>query len=204
MKLSLPQKISLLASVFLLSTTTTSFSAGSAFHYQLDLTARLVTTDKSELTGIEMSWLYDTELSETLMDGEDLSEANREATLEKRAADILDGLKGVNYFTTLKVDGKDIKLEDVEQYNLRLIDQSRLQLNMTLPLETTTTLKGHLLEVVVSDSSAIGLATFVDPTRLKLDQSIKSSCKKPQLQQSQLGVIDEHIVMSETMTVDCR
>lgn len=203
MKFGLSQKIALFTSALLLSTTT-SFAAGSAFHYQLDLTARLVTTDNGELTGIEMSWLYDTELSQTLMDGEDLSEANREATMEKRAADILDGLKGVNYFTTLKVDGKTLKLKDVGQYKLRLADQYRLQLNMTLPVETATPLKGHLLEVVVSDSSAIGLATFVDQTHLKLEKPLKGSCKAPLLKQSQLGVIDEHNVMSETMTVDCR
>ena len=88
MKIGLSPK-TLLASALLVSASA-SFAAGSAFHYKLDLTARLVSTDSGELTGVEMSWLYDTELSETLMDGEDLSEANSEKTLKKRAADILD------------------------------------------------------------------------------------------------------------------
>lgn len=201
--IGLSQKISLLASALLLSTTS-SFAAGSAFHYKLDLTARLVTTDSAELTGMQMSWLYDTELSETLMDGEDLSEANRETTLQKRAADILDGLKGVNYFTTLKVDGKALPLTEVSQYNLKYIDESRLQMNLTLPLATAAPMKGHLLEIIISDSSAVGLATFVDPSHLKLDGPLKSSCQAPQMTQSELEMIDEHQVMSETMTVDCR
>lgn len=201
--IGLSQKLSLLASAILLSASN-SFAAGSAFHYKLDLTARLVTTEAAELTAVQMSWLYDIELSKTLMDGEDLSEANREATLKKRAADILDGLKGVNYFTTLKVDGKVLELKEVTQYNLNLIEQSRLQMNLTLPVTEAAALKGHKLEIFISDSSAVGLATFVDPSHLNLDEPLKSTCQAPQMTQSEMGVIDEHIVMSETMTVDCR
>ena len=201
--LGLSQKISLLASALLLSTTS-SFAAGSAFHYKLDLTARLVTTENTELTGVQMSWLYDKALSETLMDGEDLSDAKREATLKKRAADILEGLKGVNYFTTIKVDGKELPLADVSQYKLNLADESRLQMNLTMPLVTAAPVKGHLLEIIISDSSAVGLATFVDSSHLKLEEPLKSTCQAPQMTQSELEMIDEHRVMSETMTIDCR
>lgn len=202
-QIGLSQKLVLLASALLLSATN-SFAAGSAFHYKLDLTARLVTTENAELTAVQMSWLYDPELSATLMDGEDLSEAKREETLEKRATDILDGLKGVNYFTTLKVDGNELDLKEVTQYNLNLVEQSRLQMNLTLPLDKPAALKGHKLEVIVSDSSAVGLATFVNPSHLNLDEPLKSACQAPQMTQSEMGMIDEHVVMSETMTVDCR
>lgn len=202
-QIGLSQKLMLLASALLLSATN-SFAAGSAFHYKLDLTARLVTTENAELTAVQMSWLYDPELSATLIDGEDLSEAKREETLKKRAADILDGLKGVNYFTTIKVDGNELELKEVTQYNLNLVEQSRLQMNLTLPLAKSAALKGHKLELIVSDSSAVGLATFVDPSHMNLDEPLKSTCQAPQMTQSEMGVIDEHIVMSETMTVDCR
>ena len=201
--LGLSQKMALLASTLLLSTTN-SFAAGSAFHYKLDLTASLVTSENAELTGVQMSWLYDAELSETLMDGEDLSEANREATLKKRAADILEGLKGVDYFTTIKMDGEALPLAEVSKYNLNLADQSRLQMNLTMPLAAATPIKGHLLEIVISDATAVGLATFVDPSHLKLEEPLKSTCLAPQMTQSALEMIDEHRVMSETMTVDCR
>lgn len=201
--IGLSKKLLLLLTTLFFSVST-GFAAGSAFHYQLDLTARLITNAEGEFTAVEMSWLYDPELSATLMDGEDLSESKREETLKKRASDILDGLKSVNYFTTIKVDNNDLKLKTVEQYNLQFTEQSRLQLNMTLPLETAAALKGHRLELVVSDSSAVGLATFVDPTHLILSEPLKEACQSPDLKQSELGVIDEHKIMSETMTVDCR
>ncbi|PWQ97808.1 DUF1007 family protein [Leucothrix pacifica] len=199
----LSQKLLLVASAMLL-TATNSFAAGSAFHYKLDLTARLVTTESAELTAVQMSWLYDEGLSQTLMDGEDLSDENRAATLQKRASDILSGLKGMDYFTTLKLDGTELALREVTQYNLNLVEGARLQMNLTLPLETSTAMQGHQLEIIISDETAVGLATFVDPSHLKLDEPLKSSCKAPTMTQSQMGMIDSHVVMSETMTLDCR
>ncbi|PID47233.1 MAG: hypothetical protein CSB47_00925 [Proteobacteria bacterium] len=202
-QMNLPRKLAVVASALLFSSTS-CFASGGAYHYRLDLTARLVTTSEGELVGVQMSWLYDPNLSATLMDGEDLSEAKRDATLKRRAADILDGLKGVGYFTTLKIDGQALATAEVSEYKLALNKQSRLQLNLTLPLTSPAPVKGHVLEVIVSDASAVGLATFVDPTHLKLEEPLKSHCQTPQLQQSQVGVIDGHSIITETMTVDCR
>lgn len=184
-------------------TSATSNAAG--FHYQLNLTARLATTPTGELSGVEMSWIYDTELSATLMDGEDLSEANREETLKKRAADILDGLLEMKYFTTLYLDGQVQPTVAVEKYNLQLTKEKQLQLNLTLPLAEAQMLKGHLLQVVVSDPTAVGLATFLTADRLILSDEQKATCVEPTLEQKQLGDVDGgHTLMSETMTIDCR
>lgn len=199
--LGLPHITVLLA---LLLSTSVSHAAGAAFHYKLDLTARLITTGAGELTAVQMSWVYDPELSATLLDGEDLSPANRDATLKKRAKDILDGLKGVGYFTKLRVDGKPLPYNEVTQYDLDLTGQSQILLNLTLPVTKVTPIKGHVFEMIVSDTSAVGLATFVDASNLKLDEPLSSGCQAPRLVQSQDGIIDEHPVISETMTVDCR
>ena len=184
---------------------TSATSSAAGFHYQLNLTARLATTPTGELSGVEMSWIYDSELSATLMDGEDLSAANREATLKKRAADILDGLLEMKYFTTLYLDVKALPTVEVEKYNLQLTKESQLQLNLTLPLANAQQLNGHLLEVIVSDPTAVGLATFLTADRLILNESQKKICTDPTLEQKQLGDVDGgHTLMSETMTVNCR
>ncbi len=186
----------------LFATSATSSAAG--FHYQLNLTARLATTPGGELTGIEMSWIYDAELSAILMDGEDLSEAKREETLQRRAADILNGLFEMSYFTKIYLDKRPLPTLRVEQYNLQFTDASQLQLNLTLPLKEAQSLIGHQLEVVVSDPTAVGLATFLTEDRLLLNETLIGICKKPTLQQNQLESKGDHILMSETMTIDCR
>jgi len=179
-----------------------SFAAG--FHYQLDLTAKLVNNPENELTAIQMSWIYDKELSAILMDGEDLSEAKREASLKKRAADILSGLSDVKYFTTLLLDKNALEFADVEKYQLRLNKESRLQMNLTLPLKKSHTLKGHTLDIVVTDDSAVGLATFIDTSHMLLGEKFKATCKAPTLVQKQLAEIDGHAQITETMTINCQ
>jgi ABC-type uncharacterized transport system substrate-binding protein len=173
------------------------------FHYQLDLTAKLVNNPQHEVTAIQMSWIYDKELSMILMDGEDLSEEKRQQTLKKRAADILDGLREVKYFTTVLKDTKVIEYAEVETYDLRLNKESRLQLNLTLPLKEKQVLKGHTLEIVVTDDSAIGLATFIDTNHMLLSDEIKALCKPPTLVQRKLAEVDGHAQVTETMTIDC-
>lgn len=177
-----------------------SFAAGSAFHYQFDLTARLVTTEKGELAGLQMSWLYDTETSSLFMDGGDLSAAD----LKGLAADIFTGFQEVGFFTKININEQIVELGNVEQYNLNLTEEVRLQFNMLLPLASALPLKGKLLKIIISDSSATGLVIFNSPDNLQLDEFLKSSCMTPQLEQSKLAAIDGHIETVETMTVDCR
>jgi len=193
----------LLLATLLLSTTQV-FAAGAAFHYQLDLNAHLLSDEQGRLTAIEMHWLYDKALSDTLMDGEDLSATKRDSTLKRRAADILEGLQGVQYFTKALKDQHPISFAPVTQYSLALTKESRLQLSMVLPLTQAEALNGHVLQVIVSDASAVGLATFVTRDQLTLSDSLQAQCQAPKLTQSQLGVIDQHTVISETMLIDCR
>lgn len=178
------------------------FAAG--FHYQFDLTAKLVNNPQNEITAIQMSWVYDKELSAILMDGEDLSEAKREETLKRRAADILTGLRDVNYFTTVSMDKTAIEFAEVETYALHLNKESRLQLNLTLPFKEKQILQGHSLEILVTDDSAIGLATFIDMDHMLLSDELKALCKAPSLIQRTLAEIDGHAQITETMTIDCK
>ena len=180
----------------------TAIAAG--FHYQLDLTAKLVNNPENELTAIQMSWIYDKELSAILMDGEDLSEENLEASLEKRTEEILSGLIDVKYFTTLVLDQKPLEFLAASHYKLRLTKESRLQMNLTLPIKNKEQIKGRTLEIVVTDDSAVGLATFVDTSHMLLDDYYTTSCKAPALVQKKLAEIDGHAQVLETMTLDCR
>lgn len=180
----------------------TSFAGG--YHYQFDLTAKLVNNPQKELSAVQMSWLYDKELSAILMDGEDLSEAKREETLKNRATDILNGFREVNYYTSLFLDEQPLGLAEVENYRLQLTKESRLQMNMTIPLKRNQPLKGHTLEMVVADASGVVLATFNDKSHMLLGEEFAKGCKTPTLVQEQMAEIEGHAQVTETMTIDCR
>jgi len=196
--------LTLLASAVFICVLSMQASLAAGFHYQLDLTAKLVNNPQNELTAIQMNWIYDKELSAILMDVEDLSEANKEASLEKRKAEIFKGLTEVKYFTTVLLNKNVLEVGKVENYKLRLNKESRLEMNLTLPLTKPQALQGNTLEIVVTDDSAVGLATFVDTSRMLLGEQFKSICQQPDLAQKKLAEVDGHAQVVETMTINCR
>ena len=77
-------------------------------------------------------------------------------------------------------------------------------MNLTLPLTKPQSLQGNTLEIVVTDDSAVGLATFVDTSRMLLGEQFKSICQQPDLAQKKLAEVDGHAQVVETMTINCR
>ncbi|WP_181389754.1 DUF1007 family protein [Leucothrix pacifica] len=188
----------------LLFITSIQANAG-GFHYQLELTARLDATPNGQLDSIEMSWIFDPQLSITLMDGEDLSEANRAETLQRRASNVLSSFAEMGYFTKVLLNRSTLMTLEVEDYNLDYTDTSQLQLSLKLPLAkpVNLNLKGQRLQIVISDPTAAGLATFVTTDHLLLGELLATTCNKPSLAKEQAESDDGHILVSETMTIDC-
>lgn len=202
MKIKTLLSLTIASIAFSLATIQTSFAGG--YHYQLELSAKLLNNTKKELTAIQMNWTYDKELSAVLMDGEDLSDAKREQTLKKRAADILNGLAEMKYFTRLQLDQVPLELSEVENYQLRLDEEFRLELNLIIPLDKSVRLNGRTLEIIVTDQTGVGLATFIDKSHLQLGEVFETACQSPFLYQNQSAEINGHAQTTETMTVDCR
>ena len=138
------------------------------------------------------------------MDGEDLSVAKRDAVLKRRAADILDGLKGMDYFTSLYLDDKQVHVAEVKEYTLNLAEENRLQLELTLPLKKAIDISGKKLLMKISDETGVGLATVSSADRVTLPMQLAKACKGPSLLKEDLGEIDGHRVLAETITVDCQ
>lgn len=184
-------------------TSTPTYAGG--FHYQLELTARLDATQNKQINAIAMSWIFDSQLSATLMDGEDLSENNRAKTLQRRASDILSGFSEMGYFTNVILNQDTLTTLKVEDYNLAYTDTSLLQLNMTLPLAKPIDLntKGQELQIAISDPTAAGLATFVTTDHLLLGEQLINICNKPYLKKEQTETDDGHVLITEIMTIDC-
>ena len=174
------------------------------FHYRLEVAATLELDEKSQLTAVQMDWLYDAELSSVLMDGEDLSADKRDEVLKRRAADILEGLDGMDYFTSLYLEDKFLHVAAVKNYTLSLADQNRLRLNLTLPLKQAADLTGKKLLMKVSDETGIGLATVSSADSVTLPATLAKLCKGPSLLKEDLGEVDGHQVFAETITIDCQ
>ena len=55
------------------------------FHYNLDVSSQLQEDSTGKLTGVRINWFYDTEVSKSLLEGEDMSADKQAQTLQEIA-----------------------------------------------------------------------------------------------------------------------
>lgn len=146
------------------------------FHYDIDVSNQLVEDASGKLTGLQMRWLYGQEVSQILLEGEDLSAGQRAASLQALADQMLGDLLKLNYFTRLNLDGQALQLVTVTRYRLELTQDQRLQLDFLLPIVTPQHLAGKKLDVALADSSGSATLKYQDASRIMLGSKLKATC----------------------------
>lgn len=87
-------RLRLLASVIVLA----SMGVSSHPHSWVDVES-YVDGEQQQVKGISMLWRFDPMTSAYMLDGEDLSQAQREQTLQRMAQDLVNNIRDFNYFT---------------------------------------------------------------------------------------------------------
>ena len=163
----------ILTSILSITTALFTQNALAHFHYELPITSTLQANEKHQLQSIEMSWTYDDEVSEMML--QDQKDVKK---LEKKLINDLDKLA---YFTFLKINGKSLETKKVEIFKLEEIKfdgYSKLKLTFTLPLKTPVSLQGNnTLDIRHEDGTASAIIYYDKPSYLSIENGLKSNCK---------------------------
>ena len=142
------------------------------FHYELPLQTSLQTNAKGELTGLNITWVYDDELTDLML--KDQQDTN------KLAKKLHSDLRTLSYFTALKLNGKPLNFTKVSDFNLQKLnhkDYKNLELTFTLPLKKPVSLTGkNTLEFRHEDANASAILYYDKPRDLQLG-TLKGHCK---------------------------
>lgn len=143
------------------------------FHYELPLQNELVTNTKNELTGLNIDWVYDGDLSDLMLkDQKDVT---------KMGAKLISDLDTLGYFTFVKLNGKSVDTAKVTKYKveeLKETDHSKLKLSFYLPLKTPVSLDGkNTLEFRHEDANASAILYYDKPENLQLASNLKEKCE---------------------------
>lgn len=104
--------------------------------------------EQGKITGFKMSWTFDAITSAYLLDGEDLSAANKEATLQKIANSVMANMLPEHYFTYF-YDG-ETPIKYALPGNARLSkNRTKLTLDFHLPLAKAQQFKGKTLKLLI-------------------------------------------------------
>jgi len=156
-------------SFFLFTSTQSAFAH---FHYEAGATTELKTNKDGKLSALDISWVYDPEVTDMMLkDNDDLKEFGE---------GLIKDLAKLSYFTKLKLNAKVIKTSKVETYKLEKVgkdEDTRLKLSFTLPLETPVALKGKTtLLIDHTDTSASAIIYYDTATSISFDKTLDPHC----------------------------
>ena len=134
--------------------------------------------DKGNFTGLRQKWIFDEFYTAMAIEGLDKNHDgvySREELAELAKVN-MDGLKEYSYFTYPVVDGKDVKLQDPNEYWLEH-DDGVLSLHFTVPFDEPIPAKAKGFAYVVQDPTyyIAFLPAKADPVRF--GQGSPKSCK---------------------------
>ena len=146
------------------------------FHYNLDVSSQLQEDSTGKLTGVRINWFYDTEVSKSLLEGEDMSADKQAQTLQEIAQRAIADLGTLHYFTNLSLGGQTLATLPVTDYHLDLLPDGHLNLNFVLPLKVPQDMTGKRLDISMSDSSGSAILIFENASRISMGEKLAAAC----------------------------
>ncbi len=142
-----------------------------SFHYSVQVASQLHSNAQGQLQSISMDWDYDPQVTDVMLEGEDLSPAAQAQTLQALTARLMQDLAALNYFTDLKINDGTVLFQEPTDVQLQIkgIDHAQhLLLHFTLPLQAPLTVMGKPLVLTLADPYGTGSAQYADTSRITL------------------------------------
>lgn len=154
--------------------------------------------DQTQITGFKMQWTFDTMTSAYLLDGEDMSDSNRENTLQQLANSIMTNMSNGHYFTFFYENDIPVKYSLATNGMLR---QEKMQLTLTfeLPLLKPKLLSDKPLKLQIYDPSYYADLSWPSKNNIKLAPALARHC---QLTLTEATPTSEQITYVMSLPVD--
>lgn len=143
-----------------------------SFHYELQVSSTLQLNDKKELESVKISWLYDGDVSDIMLQDQ--------KDLKKLGKKVIEDISLLGFFTQIKLNGNTLAFNKIEDYKMEKLNNGEydvLRLSFTLPFETTMSLKGDV-EIGFSheDPSASAILYYESDKNIYIGD-LQKSCK---------------------------
>jgi len=172
------KKILLLNILFLATLFSSQITFAHEYHYEVQITNALQTNDKKELKALKLTFSYDGETSEVMLQDQ--------KNLEKLGKKLVSDLGKLAYFTQAKVNGKVLDFKEASDIKLDTIkvkgDDKKLydilQLHFTLELKTPVSLDGNNeIGFFHEDPSNAAILYYENEKQILLGDSLKDRCE---------------------------
>jgi len=144
-------------------------------HSWIDIKTKVLGMD-NQITGLVMNWSFDDITSMYILGDEDVSKANKQATLQRLANDMLATMQRVHFMTYIGFDDqqhyelKATRTANLQQDGLRLILHFRLELITPIIVNSRVSLR-------VFDPSYYTDMSWLDAGDVQLSSALSARCK---------------------------
>lgn len=132
--------------------------------------------DSRQIKGLKMFWTFDLITTSDALEGGDLSEENRQQTLQNLAAEMLKNIKETGYYTRLYHHERQLSFKEPKQATLTLEDY-KLTLQFHLALEKPVVLPATNLALKVYEETYYVDFLWLQVDDLQLSESFYADCK---------------------------
>ena len=159
----------------LLFFTTPAFSH--SYHYEMQVTNTLQINNKKQLEALQLSFLYDGEVSNVMLQDE--------KDLDKLGKTLISDLGILGYFTQIKLNGKVLNTQKASKIELDKVvlkgengSFDVLQLSFTLALKSPATLTSNSeIAFFHEDPTAAAILYYENAEHIVVDGNLKDNCK---------------------------
>ncbi|WED23319.1 DUF1007 family protein [Vibrio sp. JC009] len=144
-------------------------------HSWIDLKTSIQGTEK-EITGFRMEWTFDAMTSVYMIDGADLSEANREASLQSIADEMLTNMLGDHYFTYFYNGEDPIRYKRGRNAKLSM-HRGKAVFSFDLPLSQPQPLTASSIKLLIFEPSYYVDMSWKETEDVVLSGALAKSCK---------------------------
>ena len=130
----------------------------------------------SHIESLHMSWTLDPMTSAYWLDGENLSEGNKQEILDKLADEVMNNILSFHYYTYLYFDKQPVKFEIVRHGKLSQ-DRAQLTLSFEIPLAKPQPLSKTPLILRVFEPSYYTDLSWDKNNGVQLSESLQEHCQ---------------------------
>lgn len=165
-----------LSALFITTLFTTQISAHS-YHYEMQVTNVLQTNDKKQLEALKLTFLYDGEVSNVMLQDQ--------KNLNKLGRTLVKDLGQLGYFTQIKLNEKVLNTNKAQDIKLKKVSvkgegnsYDALQLHFTLALKNPVSItKNSEIAFVHEDPTEAAILYYENAEHILVDGSLRDSCK---------------------------
>jgi len=127
------------------------------------------------ITGLQMSWTFDAMTSAYMLDGEDMSEENKQHTLATLTQEVIGNLYHEHYFTYFYSVNEPIKYKRAIDAAITQ-DRSRITLHFTLPLSKPLQIDAQDLRLLIFEASYYMDMSWKQHSDISLSSDLSKLC----------------------------